>query len=50
MMNQSLMNAESTVALTVVGSLVLSAAVLMVRSMLEKKPARQPVEVQREQR
>jgi hypothetical protein len=50
MMNQSLMNAESMVALTVVGSLVLSAAVLVVRSMLEKKPARQPVEIRRPQR
>jgi hypothetical protein len=50
MMNQSLMNTESMVAVTVVGSLVISAAVLAVRTHLEKKPARQPVEIRREQR
>jgi hypothetical protein len=50
MMNQLLMNAESIVAITVVGSLVLSAAVLTVRMLIERKPARQHVEVRREQR
>jgi hypothetical protein len=44
------MSTESMVAVTVIGSLVLSAAVLAVRTLLEKKPARQTVEIRREQR
>lgn len=47
MMKQVFMNTESMVALTVVGSLVFSAIVLTVRTLLSQRiPARQPVKVQ----
>lgn len=51
MINLHQMNTETTVAITVLGSLILSAAVLTVRTLLEqRKPVRQRVEVRREQR
>jgi hypothetical protein len=50
MMNLHLMNTESMVAITVLGSLILSAAVLTVRALVERKPARQRVEVRRDPR